>query len=137
MKKELHLRVRQWLIKGDNDLKTAVDEINTTNPATDTVCFHAQQCVEKYLKGYLTLLNIHAGKTHNLGKLVKMCEKVDSEFKALFEMGVIELNEYAISVRYPDEFYILKIEEAKFAISVAENVKNFIIRKLLEKGYKP
>ena len=135
MNGDVFLKVKQWLIKGDNDFKTAIDEFNTDNPATDTICFHAQQCVEKYLKGYLTLLNVHAGKTHNLGLLVKKCEQVDSDFGILFGKGVLELNEYAISVRYPDEFYMPEVSEARFAIEVADFVRGFVREKLLEKGY--
>lgn len=39
--------VKLWCLKADNDLKTGKDELSTKNPATDTVCFHMQQCVEK------------------------------------------------------------------------------------------
>lgn len=38
--------VNLWIIKADHDLKTAKDEITANDPATDTVCFHARQCVE-------------------------------------------------------------------------------------------
>lgn len=49
MKDEIH----KWIIKAENDLKTAKGEFSTKNPVTDTICFHCQQCVEKYLKAYL------------------------------------------------------------------------------------
>lgn len=42
-----------WFIKARNDLKTGKDEFITKDPATDTICFHMQQAVEKYLKGYI------------------------------------------------------------------------------------
>ncbi|MHB8282277.1 MAG: HEPN domain-containing protein [bacterium] len=45
--------VKHWIIKAENDLKIAKDEMITNEPATDAVCFHAQQCAEKYLKAYL------------------------------------------------------------------------------------
>jgi len=45
--------VRKWILKAENDLKIARDEIQTKEPATDAICFHAQQCVEKYLKAFL------------------------------------------------------------------------------------
>ena len=45
--------IKLWIIKADNDLKAGKDEFVTENPATDTVCFHMQQCVEKYLKVFL------------------------------------------------------------------------------------
>jgi HEPN domain-containing protein len=37
-----------WFKKAQNDLKTGRDEFQTDEPATDTICFHMQQAVEKY-----------------------------------------------------------------------------------------
>jgi HEPN domain-containing protein len=56
--------IKNWIAKAESDLKTAEDELSTEKPATDTICFHAQQCVEKYLKAYL----IHI--KNDLGKLI-------------------------------------------------------------------
>ena len=39
--------VKKWIHKAENDLKIARDEIHAEDPATDAICFHAQQCVEK------------------------------------------------------------------------------------------
>ena len=44
--------VKKWILKAENDLKTGKDEQASSNPATDMVCFHMQQCVEKYLKAF-------------------------------------------------------------------------------------
>ena len=44
--------VKKWLLLADGDSKTAKDEFDTENPVTNTICFHAQQCVEKYLKAF-------------------------------------------------------------------------------------
>jgi HEPN domain-containing protein len=47
---------REWTAKADNDLKTAAHTLKLGDKCpTDTVCFHAQQCVEKYLKASLLL----------------------------------------------------------------------------------
>ena len=135
MNEHLIKKVDLWILKAENDLKTAKDEMNTDKPATDTICFHAQQCVEKLLKAFLTYSNLHAGKTHNLTKLIEMCKNIDEEFDYLYRLNVPELNEYAIDIRYPDDFYIPEIDEAKSAIEKAEKVKNFIIEKLKEKGF--
>lgn len=46
--------VRQWVEKAENDLKNATHTLKLGRDCpTDTVCFHAQQCVEKYLKALL------------------------------------------------------------------------------------
>ena len=40
-----------WVEKADNDLKNASHTLGLEEDCpTDTVVFHAQQCVEKYLK---------------------------------------------------------------------------------------
>ncbi len=42
-------RAKKWIKKAENDMKVAKDELNTENPVTDAICFHAQQAVEKLL----------------------------------------------------------------------------------------
>ncbi|MEW6378307.1 MAG: HEPN domain-containing protein [bacterium] len=42
----------QWLKKADHDLITARQTLALPDGPTDTPCFHAQQAVEKALKGY-------------------------------------------------------------------------------------
>ncbi len=54
----------------------------------------------------------------------------DDEFEYLYEIKANKLTRYAVEVRYPDEFYIPSIEEAKEAVEIAKKVKSFIRRKL-------
>ncbi len=56
--------VRAWFKKAENDLINAENTIKMDAPPTDTICFHAQQCAEKYLKGFLTFHQIGFPKTH-------------------------------------------------------------------------
>ena len=40
--------LREWLVKAENDLTAASQIIKMGKAATmDTICFHAQQCLEK------------------------------------------------------------------------------------------
>jgi HEPN domain-containing protein len=51
--------ILEWIAKAENDLKNAAHTLKPREECpTDTVCFHAQQCVEKYLKGLMVLLDI-------------------------------------------------------------------------------
>ncbi len=50
MEKDVERLVKNWIARAENDLKIAKDEMQTENPTTDMVCFHAQQCVEKCLQ---------------------------------------------------------------------------------------
>ena len=123
----------RYIIKADNDLKTAKDEIITDNPATDAVCFHAQQCVEKYLKAYLVFNGkdiLKPLKNHNIEVLLIACKEIDNSFNYLIEINAHELTDYAIEIRYPDDFYLPSVEESNQAIETAEKVKEFILNKL-------
>lgn len=121
--------VHLWFQKADNDLKTAKDELITSQPATDTVCFHAQQCAEKYLKAYLVHNNREIRKTHNLALILKDCIEADNSFLHLREEQIEILTPYATTYRYPDDFYIPPLEEAKEAVRKAELVTQFVIEK--------
>ncbi|MFN3763360.1 MAG: HEPN domain-containing protein [Anaerolineae bacterium] len=69
--------LRNWIRKAESDFKVACDELATEEPATDAVCFHLQQCVEKYLKAYLLSQGAEIPKTHNLALLLARCKGYD------------------------------------------------------------
>ena len=62
---------REWIGKADNDLKTAGQTLKLgADCPTDTVCFHAQQCVEKCLKAGLIILGTPFPRTHDIEVLI-------------------------------------------------------------------
>jgi HEPN domain-containing protein len=62
---------QEWVDKAEGDFATAQREINVEDkPNYDAVCFHSQQCIEKYLKACLQENNIAFGRTHDLTKLL-------------------------------------------------------------------
>ena len=127
--------VKNLIFLANGDLKTAEDELKTKNAVTNTVCFHTQQCVEKYLKAYLSLVGHPFGKTHDIAELIELCKRYDKEFEKLYQLNAHRLTRYAVEVRYPDEFYIPSVKEAKESIEIAENVKKFISEKIEKQGF--
>ncbi|MCS7064980.1 MAG: HEPN domain-containing protein [Fimbriimonadales bacterium] len=127
--------VRNWIRKAESDLKVARDEIRTEDPATDMVCFHAQQCAEKYLKAFLVFHGVEIPRTHNLAALISECMQVESDFQNLISEGVDSLTDYATELRYADEFYLPAVEEAQEAIRLAEQVRSFVIQKLQARNF--
>jgi len=115
-----------WFKKAQNDLKTGRDEFQTDDPATDTICFHMQQAVEKYLKGFLVYHGLEAEKTHNISRILKQCIDLDSSFSMLADTGIDILTPYGTVIRYPDDFYIPEIDETAEAIRLAEITEKFI-----------
>lgn len=66
------LVVRQWVELGREDLGWAeTGEENSSLPGPGKIGFHAQQAVEKLLRGLLTTYGVEPEDQHNLGKLVE------------------------------------------------------------------
>ena len=122
---EKEIVVSNWFRKGDNDLRAAKIIARLQDPLSDVVCFHAQQCVEKYLKGFLTLHEIEVRKTHDLVELLAECTKVDPAFME-WEEACRSLTVYAIDPRYPDVSYEYSVEEAEEAYSSAARIRQFV-----------
>jgi HEPN domain-containing protein len=110
---------QEWVDKAESDFRTATREIQVTqDPSYDGVCFHAQQCVEKYLKGYLQETNIGFPKTHDLVVLLDLSIPKEPQWNQ-FRSRLRLLTLAAVEIRYPgrsadqvmaEEFYQLCIE---------------------------
>jgi len=93
----------EWVSKAEGDFSTAGRELRARKaPNYDAVCFHTQQCVEKYLKAVLQEEEIEFGKTHNLSALL---DKIISSYPLLetARPSLHMLNAFAIDFRYPGE----------------------------------
>lgn len=122
--------IRLWCLKADSDLKNASHEIEHEDPALDTICFHAQQTVEKYLKAFLVFSDTEIPKTHSLIRLIRDCILIDTSFSELIDKNIDELTDFAVEIRYADEFYFPSIEEARDAIEKAEFVRSFVLSRI-------
>ena len=56
---------REWVKKAEQDYVLAVQGSRSEVPVHDGVCFHCQQCAEKYLKGLMEELGLAVPKTRN------------------------------------------------------------------------
>ncbi len=121
--------VNEWKQKAENDLRTAEIVLLSPNPPTDTICFHAQQCAEKYLKSYLTSKDITIEKTHDLTRVNNICIGIDPDFEELSDKAEL-LSGYAIEIRYPGDFIECSIGEAEEAVEMAKAFRDFVLRKL-------
>ena len=76
--------IEQWIIKGDHDFGTAKITYLHIPEYLDTVTFHCQQAVEKYLKAYLIHISIDFKYTHDLVYLLELITQKDSDFNSFF-----------------------------------------------------
>ncbi len=114
----------QWKLKADNDIQTIINEIESQKPVTDSICYHSQQSVEKYLKLFLVSNSLEPLKTHNIRVLRKECEKLHPSFSELCEIDY--LSEYSVELRYPDNFRVPEMDEALEAYRLACKVQAFV-----------
>jgi len=123
--------VKEWIYKAEEDFEAAILLARKKRkPVPDVVCFHAQQCIEKYLKAYLIKNEIEPPQIHDLLRLNRLCIEVDREFEVISEKLEI-LNAYAVNFRYPGE--AATVEEAKEALENAKDIRRFIKEKIGEK----
>src|SRR5665647_1045653 len=102
--------IKQWVIKGDHDLGTAKITYLYIPEYLDTVTFHCQQAVEKYLKAYLISQSTLFKFTHDLVYLLDLITLKDMDFHSYYD-SVSELQGYAVEVRYPNETIYLSNEK--------------------------
>lgn len=128
--KEKNDLIRLWITKAENDLITAEHSLNIKpKPPVDIICFHAQQCAEKYLKAYLTYQDIEFEKTHDIGELVYLCSSKNLEFESIYDM-VKELTPFAVEIRYPGIYDDITLQDAVEAVEIARKTKDFVLKKL-------
>ncbi|OGP59760.1 MAG: hypothetical protein A2V67_03170 [Deltaproteobacteria bacterium RBG_13_61_14] len=124
--------VRQWIEKAEHDLRNAEHTLKLKkNCPFDTVCFHAQQCAEKYLKSLLIARGIAFPKTHDLRAIIQLAP---AEIELGLEMDLLfTLTQYAVNGRCPEEEEPITRQEAKQAVAVARQVRE-AVRSKLPKG---
>ena len=93
-------------------------------------CFHAQQCVEKYLKAFLVVEGIDFPKTHDIERLVSMLP--ESLWLKLSVEEQRRLTDYATVTRYPGDYEAIQFPEAKRSLTLARRVRKEI-RSLMPK----
>lgn len=90
------------------------------------ICFHMQQCIEKYLKGYLIYKTgmLHGG--HGLRKLCSTASTFNEEFNK-FKKDLAFVGDFYIEVRYPQEDPLIATkEDTEDCFKIADEIMSFI-----------
>jgi len=93
----------EWVAKAEDDYAVMERESRVVaHPSYDAVCFHAQQCAEKYLNARLCKADAAFGKTHDLVALLDLVLEYEPAWET-FRQDLAYLTDFAVSVRYPGE----------------------------------
>jgi len=117
----------QWVNRAEEDYLLCNSSLRRKHPLTYGAAFHAQQCVEKYLKALLLQQGIEFPKTHDLAALNYLCVKAGI-ILPVNEDDIEILTAYLVEARYPGPLPLL--EEARKALEIAKMMRKSI-RKLL------
>ena len=116
----------EWFEKADQDLEMARRALAPEQPLPAMACYHAQQCAEKYFKGFLKNRSVRFRFVHDLIYLTQLCREQDSAFEILMPAAEI-LGEHGTWSRYPMENEEEPDEQmARDAIRLAEKVVAFV-----------
>ena len=121
--------LREWVAKAENDLTAAVQILKLGAAAPmDTIGFHAQQCVEKYLKAILVHRGIPFPRMHDLQALMQRVPRRRRPGITAPEQK--QLTNYAAATRYPEAGLNISLAEARKAVAVARRVRREVRQQL-------
>ena len=99
----MKLMTAEWVAKAEGDFAIMERECQVKdNPNYDGICFHAQQCAEKYLKARLCEADITFSKIHDLVALLDQVLEIEPTWES-FREDLAYLSDFAVTFRYPGE----------------------------------
>lgn len=125
-KKELAY-IKTWLEIASHDLAAAQMVFEYNPLILDIACFHCQQAIEKYFKAFLIFKKKDFDKTHDVLRLKNQCAKIDKNF---VDINLKNLSDYAVGVRYPDDYIMPSLKEAKEYLQMVLDVQELVLEKI-------
>jgi HEPN domain-containing protein len=122
---------REWVRKAENDRRTVLQLRRGRPLVHDSICFHCQQLVEKYLKALLQETGQPVPKIHNCNDLVARLLPHHPKV-AEVRIAAAGLTRYAVQFRYPG--FQADSKMSRSAWSAAERIRAEIRRRL---GLRP
>ena len=116
--------IREWIEKGDHDLGSAKIIFLHLPDYFDTIAFHCQQAVEKYLKALLLYYQIEFLRSHDLIYLLELLSKKIEIDNATFKKA-FSLTNFAVQIRYPNKIIKLSKQELEIAIAISDEFRSF------------
>ena len=117
----------EWIEKAEGDYRIAKWGQQAPDPVHDAICFHAQQCIEKYLKAWMQEANIPVQRTHNLEELLALIVPIQpawSDWQPDFKI----ITAYAVDPRYPGDSRTA--EDTQHAMHICDVVRQAVRKQL-------
>src|SRR5579864_7112848 len=91
----------EWVSKAEGDYDAVCILRRSRKPSRyDAICFHSQQCAEKYSKARLNEAAIAFSKTHDLEVLLNQLRTIEPLWMSTTS-ALKRLTGFSVAVRYP------------------------------------
>ncbi|MDE0427728.1 MAG: HEPN domain-containing protein [Candidatus Poribacteria bacterium] len=113
----------EWIQKAEGDYTVMRQNHQSSTPVYDAICFHAQQCIEKYLKAWLQEANIPFSKTHDLKDSLSLIAPTIPAWRA-WHSDFSSFTTHAVDLHYPGEF--ATAEDAAHVVQICTTVRQAV-----------
>jgi len=121
--------ILDWINKADHDLGSAKIIYLHLPDYFDTIAFHCQQAVEKYIKAILVYRKIEFDRSHDLIYLLELLPEDIQVTTEQFNKAA-SLNGLSVQIRYPNQRIHLTKEELEEAIAISLEYRTFAIEQI-------
>ena len=113
--------IKEWVLKAEEDYLTVEElyKIHVRRFAA-IICFHAQQCAEKYLKALLIACNIEPPRTHSLETLLDLIVDEVPELEQ-YRDRLTDLTPYSVQYRYPG--VVATPDDAEYCAKIIQELR--------------
>jgi len=127
----LSLLVKQWVGKGDIDYQTAGRLLRDDEPIRESIAFHCQQAVEKYLKAVLVSRQIEFPKTHSLAQLLDLISGFAPALATALA-DTVPLTPFGVQIPYPGDIAELLPGQEREVFVLATKARQSVLQELDE-----
>ncbi len=118
----------KWVEKAENDYHVARHSFQVEPLPADVICFHVQQCIEKYAKAFLQEQEIPVEYADSkMASLHLDCASADPDFES-YRNDFEQLDQFGIETLYPGHW--ASQQDVHEASAILERVRSFIRAKL-------
>ncbi|MBF0556399.1 MAG: HEPN domain-containing protein [Nitrospirae bacterium] len=118
----------EWFRKAEEDELAGKDILNAGHVYAPA-CFHFQQMVEKYLKGFLVFLNKRPPKVHVLLTLETLLNEIEPDIKQ-YDKELDLLGNLYVETCYPGDYPEFTLRETHEALMAAIKIKDFVLERV-------
>ena len=113
---------KEWVRNAEEDYAMA-KRAQVPTPYPNSICFHAQQCIEKYLKAWLQEADLPVPRTHDIKELLRLIVPTRPAWR-VWQTAFSMFRTFAVDARYPG--YVAREREAQQALQTCTDVRQAV-----------